>query len=79
MSIKIAATTFFSGNTDTGSVKRVKEQYQCMTCAWENPYSPRDKEGICQACRIHMKLVKRKVNEHVQERLIGEKPRDRGA
>ena len=46
-----------------------RQQYQCMGCAWANPYSPRDHYGMCEECHKGIARMKDKIARKRAERV----------
>lgn len=55
-----ASITEFEGEVGTGTLAEHQE-FQCLICAWENPYSPRNEEGICTYCQERSKFHRNEI------------------
>ena len=44
-----------------------RQKFQCMICAYQNMYSPRNRDGICEVCveesKHHRERIKAKIAE----------------
>ena len=40
---------------------RCWQEFQCIGCAWENPYSPRNDEHFCEVCVEDMASFKERI------------------
>lgn len=44
------------------------QKYQCMGCAWSNPYSPRNADGFCEVCVKGMARMRELIKEKRAQR-----------
>ena len=47
-----------------------REPYQCMGCAYENMYSPRDEYGFCDVCRMNISRVTMEIAARMAEHKV---------
>ena len=50
---------------------RCRQEFQCLGCAWENPYSPRNEEHFCEVCVESMARFKERIAAKIAERRKG--------